>query len=59
MNQREFLKVGVGSLAAITVGHLRIPSVFESEVYIAPQQTINLSITEALVEMVDLVQVYI
>lgn len=58
MNRREFLKVGVGSLAAITVGDLSIPAIFKSDAYAAVQQTINLSITEALVEMVDLTPVY-
>lgn len=58
MNRRKFLKIGAGGLAAIAAGNLRIPSIFESEVQAAPQQTISLSMMEAMVFMVDLRPVY-
>ena len=57
MERREFLKISGGGLAAIAVGGLRLPPIFRSEAF-AAAQTIELTMEEAQVEMVDLTQVY-
>jgi FtsP/CotA-like multicopper oxidase with cupredoxin domain len=57
MKRREFIKMGVTGLAAITVGNVKIPGLFRTEAF-AAARTIDLSMEAALVEMVDGTQVF-
>jgi FtsP/CotA-like multicopper oxidase with cupredoxin domain len=57
MKRREFIKHGMTGLAAIAVGGLGIPSFFPRQAH-AANFTIRLSIEAALVEMIDLTQVF-
>ena len=57
MKRREFIKMGMTGLAAITVGSVRIPGMFRTEAF-AAAQTIDLSMEAAMVEMVDGTQVF-
>jgi len=57
MKRREFIKMGITGLAAITVGSVKIPGLFRTEAF-AAAQTIDLSMEAAMVEMVDGTQVF-
>lgn len=57
MKRREFLKVGLGGLAAIAVGNLHLPRLFRIEAF-AADRTIDLTMEAALVEMVDRTRVF-
>lgn len=52
MKRREFIKMGMTGLAAITVGTVKIPGLFRTEAF-AAAKTIDLSMEAAMVEMVD------
>jgi len=57
MKRRDFIKIGLSGLAAITVGRVKIPGLFRTEAF-AAAQTVNLTMEAALVEMVDGTQVF-
>lgn len=57
MKRREFIKYGMTGLAAIAVGGLDIPSFFPRQAH-AAAFTVDLSMEAALVEMIDLTQVF-
>lgn len=57
MKRRDFIKMGITGLAAITVGSVKIPGLFRTEAF-AAAQTIDLSMEAAMVEMVDGSQVF-
>ncbi len=56
MKRRDFIKFGMGGLAAITVGSVVMPPIFTRQE--AHAATLTLTITEVLHEMVDLNQIY-
>jgi hypothetical protein len=59
MSRRFFIKATTGGAAAVIIGNVaRIPGVFESVAWAQPGAGVDLIVREALVEMVDLVQVY-
>jgi FtsP/CotA-like multicopper oxidase with cupredoxin domain len=57
MKRRDFIKLGMTGLAAITVGSVRIPGLFRTEAF-AAASTIDLTMEAAMVEMVDGTQVF-
>jgi FtsP/CotA-like multicopper oxidase with cupredoxin domain len=57
MNRRELLKYAGYGLAAIVVGDLELPPMFSSKAH-AASMSFDLTIGEAMVEMVDLTAVY-
>jgi FtsP/CotA-like multicopper oxidase with cupredoxin domain len=59
MKRRDFIKYAAGGLSALAVSN-GLPWFFKDEAFaqVARGQTINLNITDAIVEMVDLQQVY-
>ena len=57
MKRREFLKTGLGGLAAIAVGSVSLPHLFRIEAF-AADRTVSLTMEAALVEMVDRTQVF-
>lgn len=57
MKRREFIKYGMCGLTAVALGSMNLPSIFRSEAN-AANLTINLSMEEALVEMIDDTQVF-
>jgi FtsP/CotA-like multicopper oxidase with cupredoxin domain len=59
INRREFIKMGLSSLSVMAVGsHLNIPGMFGKNQALAQVPAVNLTITDALVEMIDLIPVY-
>ena len=57
MKRREFLKTGLGGLAAIAVVSLRLPHMFRTYAF-AAGRSIDLTMEPALVEMIDKSQVF-
>jgi hypothetical protein len=57
MQRREFLKLSLFGLTAVAVGNVKIPYGFVTEAH-AATNTINLTMMEAMVEMVDKNPVY-
>jgi FtsP/CotA-like multicopper oxidase with cupredoxin domain len=57
MKRREFIKYGMTGLAAIAVGGLDIPPIFQRQAH-AANLNVNLSMEAALVEMIDLSPVF-
>lgn len=57
MDRRDFLKLSLSGMAAVAVGSVKIPGIFQNQAH-AATNIINLSMTEAMVEMFDKVQVY-
>ena len=54
LKRRDFLKLGVGGLSAIVLGsNLKIPGIFKGSEAYAANLTVNLTITDAMVEMAD------
>ena len=58
MKRREFIKYGMTGLAAIAVGGLEIPPIFQRQADAANHNIIDLYMMEAMVEMVDLTPVF-
>lgn len=60
ITRREFVKVGLTGMTAVALGSaLKIPGIFTSSQALAADVVLNLSITDALLETVDLRQTYI
>jgi FtsP/CotA-like multicopper oxidase with cupredoxin domain len=57
MKRREFIKYGMCGLTAVALGSMRLPPIFRNEAH-AANLAVNLSMEEALVEMVDGAQVF-
>ncbi len=57
MKRREFIKYGACGLAAIAVGGLDLPPIFQRQAH-AAAFTVTLTMEAALVEMIDLTQVF-
>jgi FtsP/CotA-like multicopper oxidase with cupredoxin domain len=57
INRRQFLKYSSCGLAAIAVGTLDLPYIFRSRAF-AANQTVDLAMEAALVEMIDQTQVF-
>ena len=58
-SRRDFIKMGLGGLSAIAIGsNIKIPGIFERSEAVAQTVAINLNITSALVEMIDLNPVF-
>lgn len=57
MKRREFIKYGMTGLAAIAVGGLDLPPIFQKQAH-AANLLIDLSMEAALVEMIDLTPVF-
>jgi FtsP/CotA-like multicopper oxidase with cupredoxin domain len=57
MDRRDFLKISLTGMAAIGVGHMKLPGMFNSEAQ-AAGNVVNLTMTEAMVEMFDGTSVY-
>jgi hypothetical protein len=59
MRRRDFIKYGVGGLSALVVGN-NLPWFLKDNAYaqVATGKTFDLTITDAIVEMVDLQQIY-
>lgn len=57
MKRREFIKYGACGLAAIAVGGLDMPPIFQRQAH-AATLNVSLSMEAALVEMIDLTQVF-
>lgn len=54
LKRRDFLKLGFGGLSAIVLGsNLKIPGIFKGSEAYAANHIVNLTITDALVEMAD------
>lgn len=54
LKRRDFLKLGFGGLSAIVLGsNLKIPGIFKGNEVYAANLTLNLTITDAMVEMAD------
>ncbi len=60
ITRREFVKIGLTGMTAITVGSaINLPGIFSDSRALAATVALNLSITDALLETVDLTQTYI
>ncbi len=60
MNRREFIKIGLTGMTAVAFGNaIKIPGIFSDSRALAAEVALNLSITDALIETVDLNQTYI
>lgn len=57
MKRRDFIKYGACGLTAVALGSIKLPPIFQTEAY-AADLTVNLSMEEALVEMVDQTRVF-
>ena len=57
MDRRDFLKISLSGMAAITVGSVKLPGLFETQAQ-AAGNVINLTMMEAMVEMFDATPVY-
>lgn len=59
INRRDFIKIGLTGMTAIAIGSdLKLPGIFRMSEAHAATISVNLTITDALVEMIDLKQVY-
>lgn len=60
MNRRDFIKIGLTGMTAVVFGDaIRIPGIFSRTEALAAEVVLDLSITEAMLETVDLNQTYI
>lgn len=57
MDRRDFLKLSLTGMAAIAVGSVKLPGMFNTEAH-AAGNVINLTMMEAMVEMFDATPVY-
>lgn len=57
MDRRDFLKLSLSGMAAIAVGSVKIPGIFQNQVH-AAANVVNLTMLEADVEMFDATRVY-
>src|SRR5919108_6557799 len=57
MDRRDFLKLSLTGMAAIAVGSVKLPGIFNSEAH-AANGVVNLTMMEAEVEMFDATRVY-
>lgn len=57
MDRRDFIKLSLSGMAAIAVGSVKIPGMFQNQVH-AASNIINLTMLEADVEMFDATRVY-